>query len=252
METGFKTRDETRQCDTHGEYTAVLIRVGGQWRGGECPTCVQDRETQRQEAEQRERAENQLAQALRGTGIPARFAHATLANYEPQTDQAQKILDACRRYVDSWEERFELGSSLVLTGKVGTGKTHLASAILQAIVRRYGQAGRYLTVMQAVRLVRDTYNQNAMETESAVFARLASYPLLVLDEAGVQLGSNHEYTTLFEIINRRYSDMMPTILVSNLGISELSQTMGDRLIDRFREHGAVLTFAWDSYRGKAA
>ena len=81
---------------------------------------------------------------------------------------------------------------------------------------------------------------------------LCSPDLLILDEVGVQFGSDAEKLILFEIINTRYQDMKPTILISNLTLVELGKYIGERVVDRMREGGgAILSFDWDSYRGAA-
>lgn len=73
--------------------------------------------------------------------------------------------------------------------------------------------------------------------------------LLIIDEVGVQFGSESEKIILFEIINERYEQMKPTILISNLSEDELSRYVGERIIDRMREgKGAVINFDWESYR----
>jgi DNA replication protein DnaC len=42
--------------------------------------------------------------------------------------------------------------------------------------------------------------------------------------------------------------MKSTILISNLAIPQLTETLGERVIDRFRDEGMVLVFDWESYR----
>lgn len=59
--------------------------------------------------------------------------------------------------------------------------------------------------------------------------------LLVIDEIGVQFGSEAEKIILFEIINERYEAMKPTILISNLSQQELGAYVSERIVDRMRE-----------------
>ena len=55
---------------------------------------------------------------------------------------------------------------------------------------------------------------------------------------------------MFEIINERYESRQPTILISNLSLTEVKQYLGDRIFDRMREDGGkYISFDWDSYRG---
>ncbi|NHX33749.1 ATP-binding protein, partial [Escherichia coli] len=75
--------------------------------------------------------------------------------------------------------------------------------------------------------------------------------LLIIDEVGVQFGSEAEKLILFEIINTRYERMKPTILISNQTREELGAFIGERVIDRMSDGGGcTLAFTWDSYRSR--
>lgn len=76
--------------------------------------------------------------------------------------------------------------------------------------------------------------------------------LLIIDEIGVQFGSDAEKLIMFEIINTRYERMKPTILISNQSKEELAAFIGERVIDRMNDGGGcTLAFTWDSYRSKS-
>lgn len=73
--------------------------------------------------------------------------------------------------------------------------------------------------------------------------------LLVIDEIGVQFGTETEKMILFDILNARYEQVKPSILISNLAIEELKTYIGERVLDRMWEGGgSILAFTWDSYR----
>ena len=75
--------------------------------------------------------------------------------------------------------------------------------------------------------------------------------MLILDEVGVQFGSETEENLLFDIINTRYEDRKPTILISNLDGAGVKKYLGERAFDRIREDGGkLIPFTWSSYRGK--
>ncbi|ENO7364325.1 DNA replication protein DnaC, partial [Proteus mirabilis] len=67
-------------------------------------------------------------------------------------------------------------------------------------------------------------------------------------EIGVQYGTDSERNILFEVINDRYEDLLPTILVSNLPVVDLQKMLGERVVDRLLQGGTVLTFNWPTYR----
>jgi DNA replication protein DnaC len=77
------------------------------------------------------------------------------------------------------------------------------------------------------------------------------YDALIIDEVGVQFGSDTEKMIVFDIIDGRYSNMLPTILISNLALPDVKELIGERAIDRLREDGGVVVaMKWDSNRGK--
>ena len=74
----------------------------------------------------------------------------------------------------------------------------------------------------------------------------------MLDEIGVQFATDAERIQMFDILNRRYADLRPTVLITNLKVPEIEETLGERVFDRFREVATVVTFDWPSFRGKRA
>ena len=95
-----------------------------------------------------------------------------------------------------------------------------------------------------------TYNEVCKELREAGLIEFYSrLDLLVIDEVGVQFGSDTEKMFMFDIIDGRYQEMKPTILISNLAIEGIKKLMGERIIDRLREDGGkAVSFDWPSYR----
>lgn len=180
--------------------------------------------------------------------IPPRFATRTLSNFKPQCDKSDAALRTAKSYAESFATVLENGQSLIFVGNVGSGKTHLASGIAHEVLKQ-GYSALFSTVLSAVRTVKDTYRRDSEKTESDAIMDLVKPDLLVLDEVGVQFGSDTEKLILFEIINGRYEHMRPTILLSNLDIKGLTEYLGERVIDRLREGGGrPIIFNWASYR----
>ncbi|MDP0953484.1 hypothetical protein Q6283_29845, partial [Klebsiella pneumoniae] len=65
---------------------------------------------------------------------------------------------------------------------------------------------------------------------------------------GVQYGTDGEQTILFDILDRRYRDMQPTIILTNQDVKGLQEYIGERTFDRLREVSRLVTFDWESYR----
>jgi DNA replication protein DnaC len=112
-----------------------------------------------------------------------------------------------------------------------------------------GRTVLFTTVMRALRRVKDTWGRDSRESQSEAIAALGFPDLLILDEVGVQFGSDAEKLLLFDILNERYERRRPTILMSNLPLDEVSAYLGERVFDRLREDGGeFISFTWESYR----
>lgn len=250
------TRTQPAHCETHGDYDQKVFPVLGKELKSGCPECSR---IIREKAESAEKAskgmevrmtmERKLGAAL----IPKRFASKTLDGYIAATTEQRKALNTCRRYAAEFAQIAESGRCLLLLGKPGTGKTHLSVAIANEIMARSSATAVYRTIGSVMQAIRATYDRTSDQSESHILAGLISPSLLILDEIGVskEKPSDFELTTLFAIINGRYEELRPTVIVSNLDGQSLSAAIGERCIDRLREGGViVIPFEWESQRGK--
>lgn len=259
MTTTPKYTLETRagDCQVDGSFADHLVQQYGAdpvWFG--CPRCHFDARHS-QDFDQRSKAagiqrDRLLNERLLDSGIPERFMACTLDNWNAATPAQRQALAACGGFVEAFDENYAVGRSAMLLGTVGTGKTHLGTAMLQAVIREHAHAGLhglYTTAGSIIRDVKATFG-NRGRTEADVYADLIRPDLLVIDEVGVQHGTDFERQVLFEVINGRYEKIKPTIVVSNLGVTELRQCLGDRAVDRLRDKsGIVVVFRWASARG---
>ena len=154
------------------------------------------------------------------------------------------------RYATEWRDNLQAGRSLIMCGNPGTGKTHLAVGIAKHIMDEGGTA-LFTRVIDMIRTVRETYGRDSTRTERQVIAEYARPDLLILDEVGHQHGSDAERLNLFDVINARYEQCRPTLLITNLSLNGLREYLDDRAQDRLREGvGRVLVFDWQSQRDK--
>lgn len=250
----------TDDCSTHGMYRNCLVEQFGAdpvWYG--CPRCHFDK---RHAADISVRASGAVAHGERllnarllDACIPARFQQATLENWSAGDDDAKaRAWSAATGFVEAFSENYQVGRCMMLLGQVGTGKTHLATGVLQQVIRYFGNqgvTGLYVTAGGIIRSVKETFGSQT-KTESQVYADMIRPHLLVIDEVGLQSGTEFERQVLFEVINGRYEQLKPTVVVSNLSITDLKLSMGDRAVDRLRDRGGlVCVFRWPSARGAA-
>lgn len=253
-------------CDLHGEYDARPNDFGMKRR---CPECarIADEKRLKEEMEAKEKKAEQLRMAkieanMACSGIPLRYARKTLTNFGPTTDEQKKILAYCEMYAARFDEVMDSGKSLIFSGGPGVGKTHLSCGIANDVLKK-GHAVLYTSVARIVREVRSSWRSSEM-SEQGVIDGFCRYGLLIVDEVGVQTGSENEHNILFDVLNLRYENLRPTILLTNLPIMDSADTdggvikglqgyIGDRLLDRMRENGGrAFALTGTSYRGNNA
>lgn len=232
-------------CIDHGDYSAVILK-GGDLSG--CPVCASNKRDM-QELE-RKRLQFRIVQHS-SARIPKRFAEKTFAEFAVSNPAQQVALDACTDYVDNFSKHRREGRCMLLLGKVGTGKTHLAIASASHLINECMVKAIYRTVGTLIGEIRATFNDRSGESEAHILREVIGADLLVLDEVGATKQSEFELATLFSIINGRYEQCRPTIIVSNLSPTELNDAIGARCVDRIRENGCIgVAFEWESQRGK--
>lgn len=242
-----------RDCAKHGPYQAngTKLRTGREvW--SMCPACLEGSEAAEREAQELRRAE--LAKAdleakLEQTAIPARFTGKTLDNFHADTEPQKYALTVARDYLENFDQHAKRGEGLIFSGMPGTGKSHLAGAILRGLLP--SRVGLYATCMGIIRSVRGTWRKDSERSESEVLRTLRNVPLLVVDEIGVQYGTDGEQTILFDVLDGRYREMQPTILLTNQDKAGFKQFIGERAYDRLTETSRWIPFDWPSYRAQA-
>jgi DNA replication protein DnaC len=112
---------------------------------------------------------------------------------------------------------YEPVESLYLYGPYGSGKSHLAAAILNAAAAR-GLEARYASSLALLRLIRQGFKDRSADDR---LEALQTVPLLVIDDLGVENETEWNDASLFDLINARYVAERATIYTSNLAPHEL-------------------------------
>lgn len=258
-EIGKKER-KSANCDleNHGEFTSERVLLFNGWSNwSTCYECYQKEidddkiRVNSHKARIKSEAHLQRTEKIFGkSGMPKRFKGYDMASYKPINELSGKYKEYCANYATNFPKYLEKGTSILFCGTTGTGKTHLACAIANHIINHHSKTVVFTTVSKAIRKVKETYSDKVDITEQKAIDAFIEPDLLILDEIGVQFGTNAEKIILFEIINERYLQLKPTILISNLSGEKLKDYTGDRVIDRMTENGGkLLIFNWKSHRG---
>lgn len=255
----FKAEDwKDDNCDKHGEYENRFVDygpMGKRWTG--CPKCANELRRAEEERAKREHEEmmreHNLKRMLVKAKIPPKFKGKTFDNFEAVNAKAEARKQSIMEYADIVSSDDHQGRSLIMVGKLGNGKTHLACAMLNAVIRRTNMPCEYMSFSELVRRIKDSWKSGSEETEEQVYRGIARPHLVVIDEVGMQNFTDFEQVVAYEAINARYLAEKPTVLITNLQAKDLSATIGERAVDRLRENGGkALDFDWESYRSGGA
>lgn len=118
------------------------------------------------------------------------------------------------------------GRNLYIYGKVGTGKTQMACGIIRAYLQAKGSGALYVSSVRLLSELRAAYDSTISELE--VLDRYQHVRLLVLDDLGKESPTEWAVERLFQIIDSRYNEELPTIVTTNYSPGELIERLGNR------------------------
>ena len=165
----------------------------------------------------------------------ARLSHLTFENFKrsgnpkaefvsPQeTSSLHDALEASEEFTKA------LQGWLLLEGPYGCGKTHLAAAIANEAVQK-GTPTLFITVPDLLDSLRFAFN-DPETTFEARFEDIRNAALLIMDDFGTHNATAWAQEKLFQIINYRYINKLPTVITTNLILDEIESRIRSRLQD---------------------
>lgn len=157
--------------------------------------------------------------------IPRQYEHCTLADFDVEfrsaTESLKRALLAARRFVEQYPLERE---GMLLWGDCGTGKTHLAIAILKELVQQKGARCLFRGYSALLKQLQATYSRQNVAyedtgvvlTEYSILRDITDVEVLVLDDLGAEKSSDWTLSMLYHVINERYNQGRTTIITTNL------------------------------------
>lgn len=150
---------------------------------------------------------------LADANIPKRYQHCTLDNLRPYNDSLLEAVSEARRFVDAYPGRTQRG--LLFLGHAGVGKTHLAVAVLRAVISRTGVQGVFYETGKLLAALKSSYDPVVRMSSSSLLKPVMEAPFLVLDDLGAERPTDWVEETMNLVVNTRYSERLMTLFTSN-------------------------------------
>ncbi|ENI1326541.1 ATP-binding protein [Listeria monocytogenes] len=231
---------ENRTCKECGNEYPVYARNGVE--ADFCIHCdnhrVQQDMQKRYEETERQRP-NRLMKEF--SFVPDEIKSQSFKTFKPETTDEHKALQQVIQFVKT----FPHDQTLVLTGAVGTGKTHLAYAAAREIMKQ-GYVVIFVTVPELLESIRSTFN-NVGLSETEVKRIYKEADLLVLDDMGAEYIKDYGNGSwvaevMFDIVNARTTKA--TIYTTNLAGKDMEEHYGGiqgiRIASRIKKNSTVI------------
>lgn len=187
-------------CERHGEYEAEVLELFGHKIISNCPIC--EKELENLEAKVKAEAQDEArAETLRRQGIEPEHYNASLENYKAENETEKQALEAAKELAAGKIQK------LILLGQNGTGKTHLACALVQLL------GGVRITMFELSAKIRAGYNNGQSELD--ILDNLLNKPFIALDEIGRTKGSDAEKNWLSYLMDKAHTRGIKLLLISN-------------------------------------
>jgi len=243
------------ECSIHGKYTSSPMKYLGRVFNPPCPACdkeitekntLEEKETAKRHKEEIRKEKEYFFTAM---NIGKKFWDESFNTFDAYTPDLKHYLNICRIFASDPQ-----GRMLLMLGKHGNGKNHLAASILK-------KTGGYMySVFEIELLLKECYS--GKNSESELYRRLCNAPMLVINEIGKHKIGEWETNFLSYIINKRYENLMPTVLISNSHLKNscpesekgcpdcLQNFLGNDVLSRIVEDGEIMIFNEKDYRYK--
>ena len=208
-------------------FAKGIVLMGRNRHPIECACCKAKRE--QQEVAIRQQKHRDLVRRLKAEG----FSDTAMLNWTFENDNGHSPqMHHAHRYVEQWQTMRSENLGLLLWGGVGTGKSFLAGCIANALMEQKVS----VRMTNFARIMNEL--NNSFSGRNVVVDRLCRYPLLIIDDFGMERGTEYALEQVYNIVDSRYRSQKTLIVTTNLTLDEIrhpQDTAHARIYDRILE-----------------
>lgn len=156
---------------------------------------------------------DERARLFSAAQVPAVHANSTMETFKRHTTEQAKGRDLVQEFLHGWPT----SRGFIVSGPVGTGKTHLLAAALRHLTLERGVSCAYVEISLLFAQIRRGFNEGRSGGE--IIQPLSRLDVLAIDEIGKGRGSAFELETLDELIARRYNSGRVTLFATNYSLN---------------------------------
>lgn len=191
--------------------------------------CVIDKRKDEDERLREFKRIQHIERLIASSGIPKKWVGATFYTLIKRPGM-EKALTSCINYASEFASVQSRGIGMYLYGPTGSGKTHLAAAIANTLLKK-GVSVKWWNVTSLYNAIKETFGT----PDTGIMSGCKSAGLLILDDLGTEKTTGWTAETAYDIINSRIDNLLPTIITSNLTLSDLSRLADSRLVSRLSD-----------------
>lgn len=213
-----------------------------------CMCACSQKKYEQDEADRKKREDADRIMRLRSAGIASQTFRN--ANFTADDGKNPAPMATLHRYAEKWEDMKRENIGLLLYGGVGTGKSYGAACIANYLIEQYTPA-----CMVNLSTVLNSMGGFQSEEKNAYINDLVRYPLLILDDFGMERQTEYALEQVFSVIDARYRSGKPLIITTNLSLAEIKAPKTrehTRIYDRILEMCQPINFGDNGRRSDRA
>ena len=232
-------------CDRCGAARQVRLPLGDRTQTVRCLCPCQQTQLDSQRQQLRRQEELDRFARLRSAAMrdPA-LRKCTFA----ASGYSSTAMEIAQHYVAQWPRMQEKGTGLLFWGRPGTGKTYIAACIANALLDQ-----RVPVLMTSFGRLLGAMPGAASGEQTAAIDDWMRYPLLIIDDLGVERDTPYTAELVYHIIDARYRSGRPMVITTNLTMTELENPDSRekmRIYDRVLECCTPVRADGDHIRGE--